>query len=358
MQKIDLKDGIFKGLPIYICMLILLAIVLVLSILYAVTVGSADLSVEEVYRVILYEIFHIGNPEEWGSGATHDIVWLIRLPRIILAVGVGAGLSVVGVVMQAIVQNPLADPYILGISSGASLGATLTILLGASLFGAAQVGIGAFIGAMTVAFLVIAISNFGGRTTSVKLVLSGVALSSLCSAFSNFIVYMADDPDRFRTVSFWLMGSLAGAEWNSNAWILSIVLIAVLFFITQSRILNLMLLGDVTAVTLGTNLQRYRRVYLIVASLMVGFIVYASGVIGFVGLIIPHFVRGLFGVDHKKLLPLSALVGSVFLIWADVVSRTILPNTELPIGILISVVGSPIFILLLFKKTYSFGGKS
>lgn len=119
-----------------------------------------------------------------------------------------------------------------------------------------------------------------------------------------------------------------------------------------------MLLGDDTAVTLGTNLQRYRRVYLIAASLMVGFIVYASGVIGFVGLIIPHFVRGLFGVDHKKLLPLSVLVGSVFLIWADVVARTILPNTELPIGILISVVGAPIFILLLFKKTYSFGGKS
>ena len=357
MRKIDLKDGILKGIPVYICTLLLLGVLLVLSVLYAVTVGSADLTVEEVYRVILYELFHIGNPEQWASGAVHDIVWLIRLPRIILAVGVGAGLSVVGVVMQAIVQNPLADPYILGISSGASLGATLTILLGAGLFGAAQVGIGAFIGAMTVAFLVIAISNLGGRATSVKLILAGVALSSLCSSFSNFIVYMADDPDRFRTVTFWLMGSLAGADWESNARILIIVAAAVLFFITQSRILNLMLLGDDTAVTLGTNLHKYRQIYLIVASLMVGFIVYASGVIGFVGLIIPHFVRGLFGVDHKKLLPLSALTGSVFLIWADVVARTILPNTELPIGILISVVGAPIFILLLFRKSYGFGGK-
>lgn len=359
MKKIelDLKNGVFKGLPIYICTLILLVIGLVLSVLYAVTVGSADLSVEEVYKVLLYEFFHIGDGEIWGHGAIHDIVWLIRLPRIILAIGVGAGLSVVGVVMQAIVQNPLADPYILGISSGASLGATLTILLGASFFGAGQVGIGAFIGAMVVAFLVILISNLGGRATSVKLVLSGVALSSLCSAFSNLIVYMANEPDRFRTVTFWLMGSLAGAEWQSNIWILSIVAISVLFFITQSRTLNLMLLGDDTAITLGTNLQRYRSVYLILASLMVGFIVYASGVIGFVGLIIPHFVRGLFGVDHKKLLPLSALVGSVFLVWADVVARTILPKTEVPIGILISVVGAPIFIFLLVRKTYGFGGR-
>ena len=189
MRKIHLKHGVFKGIPIFICALILLTAVLILSILYAVTVGSADLSVDEVYQVILYELFHIGNAELHGSGAVHDIVWLIRLPRIVLATAVGAGLSVVGAVMQAIVQNPLADPYILGISSGASLGATLTILLGAGIFGAAQIGIGAFIGAMTAAFLVIAISHLGGRTTSVKLVLSGVALSSLCSSFSNFIAF-------------------------------------------------------------------------------------------------------------------------------------------------------------------------
>ena len=135
MRKIHLKHGVFKGIPIFICALILLTAVLILSILYAVTVGSADLSVDEVYQVILYELFHIGNAELHGSGAVHDIVWLIRLPRIVLATAVGAGLSVVGAVMQAIVQNPLADPYILGISSGASLGATLTILLGAGIFG-------------------------------------------------------------------------------------------------------------------------------------------------------------------------------------------------------------------------------
>ena len=174
-QKMNLKSGMFNGLPAYACALLLLAAGLVLSVLYAVTVGSAELSVGEVYRVILYELFRWGDPEQLDSGAVHDIVWLIRLPRVVLAVLVGMGLSVVGAVMQAIVKNPLADPYVLGISSGASLGATLTLLLGAGLFGAAGVGLGAFIGALAAAFSVIAIAGIGGRITSVKLILAGVA---------------------------------------------------------------------------------------------------------------------------------------------------------------------------------------
>lgn len=356
-HKVDLKEGVFRGMPAYICALIFLSTVLILSVLYAVTVGSAELSIQEVYRVILYQLFRVGDAATLSSGAIHDIVWLIRLPRIILAIGVGMGLSVVGVIMQAIVKNPLADPYILGISSGASLGATLTVLLGMGAMNSVSVGMGAFIGAMAVAFAVIGIANIGGRLTSIKLLLAGVALSSLCSAFSNLIVYIANDPNRFMTVQFWLMGSLAGAQWHSNLMILGVVLPCVFFFISQSRILNLMLLGDDAAITLGTNLQLYRQVYLIIASLMVGFVVFSSGVIGFVGLIIPHFIRGLFGVDHKKLLPLSALTGSLFLVWADVVARTILPRTEVPIGILISVVGAPFFIFLMVRKNYSFGGK-
>ena len=243
-QKMNLKSGMFNGLPAYACALLLLAAGLVLSVLYAVTVGSAELSVGEVYRVILYELFRWGDPEQLDSGAVHDIVWLIRLPRVVLAVLVGMGLSVVGAVMQAIVKNPLADPYVLGISSGASLGATLTLLLGAGLFGAAGVGLGAFIGALAAAFSVIAIAGIGGRITTVKLILAGVALSSLCSAFSNLIVYVADAPSRFMTVQFWLMGSLAGAQWSGNFRILCVVLPCTLFFISQARILNLMLMGD------------------------------------------------------------------------------------------------------------------
>ena len=158
------------------------------------------------------------------------------------------------------------------------------------------------------------------------------------------------------TVTFWLMGSLAGAEWESNGVIFLVVLLAIAFFLTQSRTLNLMLLGDDTAITLGTNLRRYRQVYLVMASLVVGFVVYASGVIGFVGLMIPHVIRVLFGVDHRKLLPLSALAGGIFLVWADVVARTILPNAELPIGILISIVGRRRLSCCLSKRLISLEG--
>ena len=239
LRKIDLKEGVFRGMPVYICTIFVLLAVLFLSVLYAVTVGSADLSMKDVYQVIFYEIFKVGDPEVWGSGAIHDIVWVIRFPRIVLGIAVGMGLAVVGVVMQAIVKNPLADPYILGISSGASLGATLTILLGSvGVMQGAGIGIGAFVGAIVVSFAVIAISGIGGRITSVKLILSGVALSSICSAFSNFIVYVADDAERFKTVSFWLMGSLAGAKWTDSIRVLIIVIVAVLFFVTQSRMLK------------------------------------------------------------------------------------------------------------------------
>lgn len=352
----NFSGGLFKGMPILMVTICILIIGVILSVLYAVTVGSANLTTKQVYDIILYELFRLGDAQTLSSGAVHDIVWLIRLPRIILAVGVGAGLAVVGSVMQAIVKNPLADPYILGISSGASLGAILSVMVNLTFSFHIDAAVGAFVGALVISFLVILISSIGGRSTSVKLVLSGVALSSICSAFSSLIVYMARDPERFRTVTFWLMGSLAGADWENNVKVLLIVLVSVFFFITQARTLNLMLLGDDTAVTLGTNLQVYRSIYLMVASLMVGYIVFSSGVIAFVGLIIPHFIRSLFGVDHKKLIPLAALSGSLFLVWADVASRTILPRTEVPIGILISVVGAPVFILLLIRKTYGFGG--
>lgn len=357
MKKIDLRNGVFKGKPIYITAILVLLVALFLSVIYAVSVGSAKLTFSQVYDVIFYHLFGIGDPEVVARGGVHDIVWFIRLPRIILAVAVGIGLSTVGIVMQAIVKNPLADPYILGISSGASLGATLAIWIGVGAFASSPVGLCAFIGAMVVSFAVISVASLGGRMTSIKLVLAGVAFSSLCSSVANFIVYTANDANRFMSVTFWLMGSLAGARWESNLVILIVVLLALAFFMTQTKTLNLMLLGDDTALILGTKLQYYRLAYLIVASLVVGFVVYCSGVIGFVGLIIPHFVRTLFGVDHKRLLPLGALSGAVFLVWADVVSRTILGSTELPIGILISFVGAPIFIILLVKKTYSFGGR-
>lgn len=357
MKQIDLKNGVLKGKPIYVCTILLLLLALVLSILIAVTIGSVDLSIGEVYRVISYHLFRIGDGSLYGSGVVSDIVWYIRLPRIILAMAVGMGLAVSGVVMQAIVKNPLADPYVLGISSGASLGATFAIMIGfGSFLGGNAVGVGAFIGAFAVSLLVQIVANIGGRANSIRLLLAGMALSSVCSALTNFIVYIAGDKAGIETVTFWLMGSLAGAKWVNIIVILPCMIAATLFFMTQARTLNMLLLGDEVSITLGTDLHHYRHLYLIISSLMVGLAVYCAGMIGFIGLLIPHMVRMLFGTDHKKIIPLSALSGAIFLIWADVACRVIIPKSELPIGILVSVIGAPCFIYLLIRKSYGFGG--
>ena len=321
MNKKSIKDST----PMYIGVVLTLLVILVGSIMISVTLGSAKISVSEVYKVLGYKLLGIKAYSEYSSGPMHDVVWVIRFPRVVLAIAIGMSLSISGVVMQAIVKNPLADPYILGISSGASLGATFAIMLG---FGAVLGG------------------NFVGV----------MALSAVCSSFSNFIIYIANDKTGMQSVTYWLLGSLAGAKWETDIIILPIVIIACLFFWSRYRVLNLMLLGDDVSITLGTDLHKPRHIYLIITSIMIGLSVYCAGVIGFVGLIIPHAVRMIFGTDHKKLIPISALVGSIFMIFADALSRIIIPNSEIPIGILISMVGAPVFIYLMVKKSYGFGG--
>lgn len=358
MEKSLVNKGIFKSTPTYIIVFILLLILLVFSVLTAVTMGSVDISVEDIYRVIMYNLFSVGSASSLPADSIVDIVWFIRLPRIVLAIGVGIGLSVSGIVMQVIVKNPLADPFILGVSSGASFGATLAIMLGVGIsLGPNYVGISAFIGAFIISMLVISMSNINGRSNSTKLLLSGMALSTLSSSFSSFIIYFSKNQDGIKDITYWLMGSLAGAKWENIRLVLPVVIASTLFFMTQYRTLNLMLLGDDVAITLGKNLHSYRVFYLLISSLMVGLIVFSSGIIGFVGLIIPHIIRILFGTDHKKIISITALSGSIFLIWADVFSRIIIPGSELPIGILISIIGAPIFIYLMISKSYGFGGK-
>lgn len=354
----NLKNGVFHGKPAYRIAILILLATLVLSLLWAVTIGSVDLAMGDVYRVILYKIFGVGDPEVYGKGSLSDIVWFVRLPRLVLAIGIGIALSVSGSVMQAIVKNPLADPYVLGVSSGASLGATLAILLGVGSFlGSGYVGLVAFAGAFLVSLAVVALANVGGRANSVKLILSGTALSAICGAVSNFVLYVINSSSgAVEAVIRWTLGSLAAAKWETNILMLLVAVAGTLFFLTQYRTLNLMLLGDESAITLGTDLHRWRIIYLLIASLMIGFAVYTAGIIGFVGLIVPHAVRILFGTDHKKLIPISALLGALFLLWADVLCRVLLPRKELPIGILTAMVGAPVFIYLMARKRYGFGG--
>ena len=341
----------------YIGVALILLIILVGSVMISVTLGSAKISVSEVYKVLGYKILGIKSFSEYATGPIHDVVWIIRFPRVVLAIAIGMALSISGVVMQAIVKNPLADPYILGISSGASLGATFAIMLGfGAVLGGNFVGVMAFIGALLVSFGVLLLADIKGSATSSKLILAGMALSAVCSSFSNFIIYIANDKTGMQSVTYWLLGSLAGAKWETNIVILPVVIIACIFFWSRYRVLNLMLLGDDVSITLGTDLHKPRHIYLIITSIMIGLSVYCAGVIGFVGLIIPHAVRMLFGTDHKKLIPISALVGAIFMICADALSRIVIPNSEMPIGILISMIGAPVFIYLMVKRSYGFGG--
>ncbi|MNC22584.1 Hemin transport system permease protein HmuU [compost metagenome] len=226
------------------------------------------------------------------------------------------------------------------------------------LLGQTGVAFWAFAGAVGASLLVLILASAGGKMTSVKLVLAGMVINALCTAFANFIVYFANNAEGIKTVTFWTMGSLAAASWDKLPLISTAVVLAIFFFLMQFRVLNAMLLGDEAAVTLGIHLGAFRKAYMIITALITGVMVASCGMIGFVGLIIPHLVRGLVGSDHRRLLPASILFGAIFLIWTDVIARTVVPNVELPIGIITALIGAPMFMYMLIKKGYAFGGKS
>jgi iron complex transport system permease protein len=287
-----------------------------------------------------------------------DIIWQIHFPRVLMAVLAGAGLALCGTVMQASVQNPLAEPYILGVSAGASFGATFAILIGAtgglSSFGTTT---GAFIGALAASLLIMVLSGIGGQMSTVKMVLAGTIATALFLALSNFVIYIANNAEGIRTVTFWTMGSLAAAKWNNLGLPALGVILCCVFFLSQHRILNTLLLGEEAAITLGIDLTTIRRNYLIVSALITGLIVASCGVISFIGLIIPHIVRSVVGCDHRRLIPSTILAGALFLTWADMLARIVLKSGELPIGIITALIGAPFFMYILFKQSYGFGSK-
>ncbi|MDM0928612.1 iron ABC transporter permease [Clostridium perfringens] len=333
---------------------VLLILLFISSIILGISFGAVDIPPYDVYRVFLYKVFgiKIGNLDEILNSTLFDIIWGVRMPRVLLGAFAGMALAMVGVIMQATIQNPLGDPYILGLSSGASLGATFSILIGfsgvLSSFGAP---LGAFLGALMASIFVYFLARIGGRITPFKMILAGMVISSICSSLTSLIIFLSKDNEVIRTVNFWMMGSLAGAEWSNIVLPIAISVIPLIYFFTQYRNLNLMVLGDETSITLGLNIEKHRKIYMILSSLITGVIVSVCGTIGFVGIMIPHIVRLIFGTDHKTLLPFSALVGAIFLIWADVIARCAITNMELPIGIITSVIGAPFLLWLMVKGT-------
>ncbi|MDZ4994300.1 iron chelate uptake ABC transporter family permease subunit [Clostridium perfringens] len=331
---------------------VLLVILFILSIILGISFGAVDIPPYDVYRVFLYKVFgiKIGNLGDLLNSTVFDIIWEVRMPRVLLGAFTGMSLAVVGVIMQATIQNPLGDPYILGLSSGASLGATFSILVGFSgVLSSFGVGLGAFLGALMASILVYFLAKIGGRITPFKMILAGMVISSICSSLTSLIIFLSKDNEGIRTVNFWMMGSLAGAEWGNIVLPIVVSIIPLIYFFTQYRNLNLMVLGDETSITLGLNVEKHRKIYMILSSLVTGVIVSVCGTIGFVGIMIPHIVRLIFGTDHKILLPFSALLGAVFLIWADVIARCAVSNMELPIGIITSVIGAPFLLWLMIK---------
>ena len=332
----------------------MLILLFISSIILGISFGAVDIPPYDVYRVFLYKVFgiKIGNLDEILNSTLFDIIWGVRMPRVLLGAFAGMALAMVGVIMQATIQNPLGDPYILGLSSGASLGATFSILIGfsgvLSSFGAP---LGAFLGALIASIFVYFLAKIGGRITPFKMILAGMVISSICSSLTSLIIFLSKDNEGIRTVNFWMMGSLAGAEWSNIVLPIAISVIPLIYFFTQYRNLNLMVLGDETSITLGLNIEKHRKIYMILSSLITGVIVSVCGTIGFVGIMIPHIVRLIFGTDHKTLLPFSALVGAIFLIWADVIARCAITNMELPIGIITSVIGAPFLLWLMVKGT-------
>lgn len=345
----------------FLFLLIGLTAIALLSILLAVCLGTVKISPEESYRIILYKLFNVnlGDMISQLHPSHIDIIWDIRLPRVLMSAIIGAGLAMCGTVMQAAVQNPLAEPSILGISAGAALGATFSILLSGSsvIFFGLGTPFWAFIGALGASFFVLFLSGIGGRMSTVKMVLSGAIASALFIALSNFIVYISNNAEGIRSVTFWTMGSLAAAKWENLALPGIGIALACLFFLFQSRILNTLLLGEEAAITLGIDLTKIRRLYLIITALITGLIVASCGSFAFVGLVIPHIVRGLVGSDHRRLLPAAILTGAIFLIWTDVLTRVILKSGELPIGIITALVGAPFFMYILVKNSFDYSSK-
>lgn len=357
-----MKKSNFKKIRISFIILVL-GISLVLSVGLAVSIGSVDIPIIDVYKIIFYKLFGNESLIKNIDSSFIDIVWEIRLPRVLLGVIAGGGLALSGVVMQATVQNPLADPYILGISSGGTLGATLSMLVLSSFeVGSSNnyfsVSFCAFIGALIASIMVFKLSSIGGRITSIKLVLSGIVINLIFSSVSSLAIYFSNDNSAVRAAMEWTMGSLVSGNWNNILIPFIVVLLSCIFFITQYRVMNGMLLGDETAVTLGIDLSKYRKIYFVIVAILTGVLVAVCGIIGFVGLVIPHITRSLVGTNHKYNIPVAILIGAIFLVWSDVLARIILKNMEMPIGIITSLIGAPFFMYIMIKGTYTFGGKS
>jgi len=331
--------------------LIGLLIVLFLTIVVTIAIGSVGpigsgiperIPIQAIWNIL------IGKSRLWPD-SYKTIIMDIRLPRILLAALVGCALAVSGAVMQGIFKNPMADPFIIGLSSGAAVGASISILFGLSIsIGIYSTPLLAFVGAALTIFGVYFIARSKGKVRVETLLLTGIATGSFLTAITSFLMYMENE--QFRFLFFWLLGGLYKASWSIVGIAFPLILLGTIIILFFARDLNAMVLGEVPAMHLGIDTESVKKILLIFSSLIAGTAVGFSGIIGFVGLITPHIMRILVGPNHRILLPASALAGAIFLIWSDTIARTILSPTEIPVGIITAFYGAPFFVYLLQKS--------
>lgn len=327
---------------------LVLALLAVLSAaaLVAVCVGAADISPAELLRAL----GPVHTPAAAQSAVNRAIIWELRLPRVALAALVGAALAVAGATFQALFRNPMADPYVIGVSSGAALGATLALLLALNFrfLDVGAVPLLAFTGALGTVAVVYQLGRVGNAVSLLTLLLAGIAVGSFLSALVSLLVYFAGQ--RLHQVVFWLMGGFEGADWSKVRLALPYFALGTAVILVHARELNALLLGEDTALHLGVEVERAKKLLLAGAALLTATAVAVSGLIGFVGLVVPHALRLLGGPDHRYLIPASALAGAALLVAADTLARTIIAPTELPVGLITALSGGPFFLYILRNR--------
>ena len=326
------------------------ALLLLVTMTLGVGVGPVGLSPAVVWHVV------IGGLEGHAEGSIAGIiVWQIRLPRVLLAALVGAALTTAGTVVQALVSNALADPFLLGVSSGASVGATAVLLLGAfASLGVWAISVGSILGAIAAMGAVFAVSRSGRGLAPTQLILCGVVLSALFESVTSFLIFRGN-PQATQSVLFWLLGSFGLASWNQLPIPAIVLAVAMVYLMAQARALNALAMGTEPAASLGVDVRTLRRNLFIVTSLMAGVAVAVSGIIGFVGLVIPHIVRLMVGSDHRRVLPVGVLFGASFMVLGDLLARTIVAPQEMPIGVITAFIGAPTLLVLIRRRPYLYG---
>ena len=342
---------------------IALSVLLVFTAIYTVSIGATELPFNEVYEVIADKVFNHGEKIQAGvfEMSHFKIIWQIRLPRTLFAMCVGAGLAICGAAMQSLVLNPIADPYVLGVSSGASAGAAIALLAPITfLAGQRQTTFFAFFGALTAAFVVYFLAKRagGGKLQPVTLLLAGTAVNAVMGAITSYLVFLARSPEGIAAVYNWQMGAISAAQWKTLAIPAAFVVVGTTAFTVMGSRFNMMMMGDEDAAAMGLRVRLFRSVMFIVVSVVVASLVAITGIIGFVGLVVPHVVR-LFSrtSDNRIVMPMSSLFGASYIMWADAYARSVHGAAELPLGIVTAFIGAPFFMFLMIRNGYGGSGK-